>query len=175
VSLSEKLRSTSESSNAEAAVALLLRSAGKNNKILLVRRTENPLDLWSGQVAFPGGKRDPEDRNLKETVMRETFEETRINLSDVRFLGSLDDMRSTLKPTLSVSPFVFLLEREPEIELNSELEAYLWVLLDELRKSQGTRMSPAGMVPSYFSEGNLIWGLTYRILRNFFQALDTVS
>ncbi|UCG36375.1 MAG: CoA pyrophosphatase [Candidatus Bathyarchaeota archaeon] len=133
--LSEKLKSASKSSNAEAAVAVLLRSVGKNSKILLVRRTENPLDLWSGQIAFPGGKRDPEDRNLKETVMRETFEETRINLSDARFLGSLDDMRSTLKPTLGVSPFVFLLEREPEIGLNSELEAFMWVLLYELRKS----------------------------------------
>ncbi len=159
--------------NAEAAVALLLKSMNRDFKILLVKRIENPSDPWSGQMAFPGGKRDPRDRNIKQTVIRETLEETNIDVTCCsRFLGVLDNMRSTLRPELSVAPFVILLENEPTIILNTELEEYLWVSARKLQKSRGTAKFPFGEVPAYIIDGHIIWGLTYRILEKFAQILE---
>lgn len=86
--LSKTLKPISEEQDAEAAVALILKLRNHDIKILLVKRVENPADPWSGQVALPGGKRDAKDQNLKKTVVRETLEETNINLLHrCQFLG----------------------------------------------------------------------------------------
>jgi len=94
--LSKMLKKTSENLDANAAVVALLRATNQDFQVLFVKRAENSGDPWSGQTAFPGGKRDPEDRNLKETVVRETLEETRINLLEgCRFLGAMKPVRTT--------------------------------------------------------------------------------
>lgn len=168
--LSRALKPASEMQNTDAAVALLLRPANHDFRILLVKRTENSYDPWSGQMAFPGGKRDSKDLDIKQTVIRETLEETNINITRrCRFLGALENMRSTVKPKLLVTPFVILLEHEPAIILNEELERYLWVLLKNLREYKGTAKFAFGEVPAYIFEGNVIWGLTYRILEQLTQ------
>jgi len=170
--LSKTLKPASEVQNTNAAVALLLRLTNQDLRVLLVKRTENPSDPWSGQMAFPGGKRDPKDRDMKQTVVRETLEETNIDVThDCRFLGALENIRSTVKPKLLVAPFVILLEHEPTIILNKELEGYLWVLLKKFRECKGTAKFAFGDVPAYFVEGNVIWGLTFRILEKFTKIL----
>jgi 8-oxo-dGTP diphosphatase len=168
--LSKMLKPVTELQNADAAVALLLRPVDQDFKILLVKRTENPSDPWSGQMAFPGGKRDPKDQDLKHTVVRETLEETNIDINcRCRFLGALENMRSTVRPKLLVAPFAVLLENEPTIILNKELEGYMWVSLKKLRECKGVAKFPFGEVPAYIVEGNAIWGLTCRILGIFIQ------
>jgi 8-oxo-dGTP pyrophosphatase MutT (NUDIX family) len=123
--ISLKLGSVSAVYNAGAAVALLLRPSNDDFKILIVKRVENPSDPWSGQMAFPGGKRNLKDQNLKQTVIRETLEETNINLAhSCRFLGVLEKTRSTVQPELHVAPFVILLEQKPIIKLNEELVGF---------------------------------------------------
>ena len=170
--LHQKLNSQTEIQSAGAAVALLLGSADKDFKILLVKRVENPSDPWSGQMAFPGGKRDIKDQSLMQTAIRETLEETEIDLShDCKFIGKLKDTRSTVKPELLVAPFVFFLSRDPVINLNEELEGFLWVPLETLWKNKGTASLPFGEVPAYLVKGRVVWGLTFRILEQFAQVL----
>ena len=70
--LSEALRPLSDEQGANAAVAVLLKLERGRLCVLFVKRVEEAKDPWSGQVAFPGGKRDAEDKDLKETVIRET-------------------------------------------------------------------------------------------------------
>ncbi len=48
-------------SGPRAAVAIVLREGAKGIELLLIRRSEHPDDPWSGQMAFPGGRHDPED------------------------------------------------------------------------------------------------------------------
>jgi 8-oxo-dGTP pyrophosphatase MutT (NUDIX family) len=106
--LSKTLKTT-ECLDAGAAVVVLLRSADQEFQVLLVKRAEKSTDPWSGQTAFPGGKRDPEDKDLKETVVRETLEETGINLCEgCRFLGAMEPVRSTQRPEMKILPFVVL-------------------------------------------------------------------
>ncbi len=104
--LSKTLKQTSECPDANAAVVALLRLANQDFQVLFVKRAENPTATWSGQTAFPGGVGAPEDRNLKETVVRETLEETGINLLEgFRFLGAMEPLRSIQRPEMKVLPF----------------------------------------------------------------------
>jgi hypothetical protein len=60
---------------------------------LFIKRVTRTGDRWSGDVALPGGKSEPEDESPKYTAMRETWEEVGLDLADNNFLcvGPLDD------------------------------------------------------------------------------------
>ena len=167
------LKRVSEEQDADAAVALLLKPVDRDLEVLFVKRVEIPSDPWSGQMAFPGGKRDAKDQNLKQTVIRETLEETNINLLDhCRFLGMMGSLRSTQRPEMKILPFVILLEHEPTIKLNEELEGFVWISLEDLFQSKGTVKFSFGVVQAYTVGNYIIWGLTYRILEKFFHNLE---
>jgi 8-oxo-dGTP pyrophosphatase MutT (NUDIX family) len=174
--LAEMLKQTSENLDANAAVVVLLKSTDQDFQVLFVKRTEKSGDPWSGQTAFPGGKRDPKDRNLKDTVVRETFEETSINLLEgCRFLGAMEPVRSTQKPEMKILPFVVLLEKEQAIKLNEELTEYFWAPLKELAKHKGTVKFSFGEYSAYIIEKHIIWGLTYKILHNLLLLFSSIA
>lgn len=146
-------------------------------EVLLVRRVESPADPWSGQIGLPGGKREPQDSSLKQSVIRETVEETGIDiLENCRFLGALPAVASKPRPDLRILPFVVLLESEPRIRLNKkELTDYYWISLDQIEESRGMAR-PASFETQAFIVGEIIiWGLTYRILESFLQILRATT
>ena len=150
-----------EEQDAGAAVALLLRVSSQDFEVLLVKRVENPTDFWSGQVALPGGRREVRDESLKQTAIRETLEETGIDLNhDCRFLGVLEASTSSGR-RVKVLPLVFFLEREVSVRLNrSELEGFVWVESEDLIKHKVTAKFSFGEFPAYIVENYVIWGLT---------------
>lgn len=175
--LSKALRPVSDEQDANAAVALLLKPKSCGFDILFVKRVENSADPWSGQIAFPGGKRESKDANLKQTIVRETMEETNINLLfQCRFLGVMVALRSKSRPEMKVLPFIILLEREPQIKLNKkELESFVWFSLGEKFPNKSTMKSDLGEFPAFLLGRTVVWGLTYRILKNFIQILKISS
>ena len=167
------LRPISDEQGANAAVALLLKHGRNDFDLLLVKRVENPSDTWSGQMALPGGKREPKDASLKGTVMRETLEETGIALGQCRFLGVLSAVRSEPNPDFSILPFVVLLEGEPKLKLNkAELETFMWVPYEEVVQSKGMVEFSFGKVPAYVFADAIVWGVTYKILSKFVEAVE---
>jgi 8-oxo-dGTP pyrophosphatase MutT (NUDIX family) len=167
------LKPISDEQGANAAVALLLKPARNDFDLLLVKRVENPSDTWSGQMALPGGKREPKDTSLKDTVMRETLEETGITLGKRRFLGVLDAVRSEPKPDFKILPFVVLLEDEPKLKLNkAELETFIWAPYQEVVQSKGMVEFSFGKVPAYIFADGIVWGVTYKILSEFIKAVE---
>ena len=167
------LKPISDEQDANAAVALLLKPKRNDFDVLLVKRVKNPSDPWSGQMALPGGKREPKDASLKDTVMRETLEETGITLDKYRFLGALYAVRSEPKPIFNILPFVALLEDEPKLNLNkAELEKFIWVPYEEVIRSRGIVEFSFGKVPAYIFADAIVWGVTYKILRDFVKAVS---
>src|SRR3989442_10873051 len=84
---------------------------GGGLEALFIRRAQRADDPWSGQVALPGGRRDAGDADLFATAVRETREETGIDLAGAERLGRLDDLypRTPTLPPVVVRPFVFAL------------------------------------------------------------------
>ncbi|KYH39488.1 MAG: NUDIX hydrolase [Candidatus Bathyarchaeota archaeon B63] len=172
--IKKSLKPFSRGLGANAAVAIILKQESRGLSVLLVKRAENPHDPWSGQIALPGGKRMLEDRDLKETVVREIHEETGIDLTGrCEFLGVTRTLRSRLNPEIKVLPFVFLLRYEPKIQLNeAELERHHWIPIDELVRNESAVDLESGTRPAFIIGDVKIWGLTFRILRGFMQEIS---
>ena len=161
---------------ADAAVSLLIRVVKGDLHVLLVKRVESPSDPWSGQMALPGGKPESSDIGLAQTAIRETFEETNIDLqSRCRFLGTLGPFRSTQSPKMKVLVFAVLLEHEPSIELSGELERFEWISTKDLGGSKVAFQFNSQEFPAYIFGDNIVWGLTYRVLKKFADLLERLA
>ncbi len=170
------LKPVSDEQGGNAAVALLLNPRGGDFDLLLVKRVENPFDAWSGEMALPGGRRESKDLSLKDTIVRETREETSVSLAKCQFLGVLDAVRSEPKPDFKILPFVVLLEGEQRLKLNkAELETFIWVPYEEVVQSKGTVQFSFGKVPAYVFAEEVVWGITYNILSEFIEAVETTK
>jgi len=164
-----------------AAVALVLRATESGGlELLFIRRAEYAEDPWSGQVAFPGGSREPGDESLERTAIRETWEETGIDLvADGAILGALDDVRpnTIVLPRVVVRPFVSAIAAEAQIRASGEVAEAFWVPLDALRAEAGwseTEVTAGGMARRVlaFQHGeHVVWGMTERIVRQLLERL----
>lgn len=156
-----------------AAVALLLKQGDGDPQLLLVKRAINTSDPWSGDMALPGGRRHSQDGDLWETVVRETLEETGIDLRSCQLLGALDIAESYTAPKLGILPLVVLCNETPEISLKSgELSSYLWVQLEHLKRSKDRAIVRDRDVPAYVVDGEVVWGLTHRIVENLLRMME---
>lgn len=144
--------------------------------LLFTKRTER-VAHHKGQISFPGGARDPGDRSLLDTALRESSEEIGLDPSTVEVLGALDDT-PTVASNYVITPYVGFLSAPPALELSREevdrvIELPLEALLNH-RKPAHERMEEAGVireVPGYRCSGHFIWGATARLVTQF---LDVV-
>jgi 8-oxo-dGTP pyrophosphatase MutT (NUDIX family) len=160
-----------------AAVTLVLRPGGGGElELLMIKRAEFEGDPWSGHVAFPGGRQEPDDQSLERTAIRETWEETAIDIArDGAILGPLDEV-SPRTPTVRrvvVRPYVAAVVHDVEIVESPEVAAAFWVPLSALRETAAwitAEVEAHGQplsVPAFAHGEYLVWGLTERILRGF--------
>lgn len=172
-SLKKRLRrepSASESDQGEpvAAVAIIINPNDRGGSILLIRRTERVGDPWSGQVAFPGGHKDHADRDLLATAIREAREEVGIDLQEHELLGELPVMYSRTR-RVPVASYVFQLKADVVVQSNDEVAESFWVPLSTLKgitvSRSEVRVEEGKLnVEAYVYNGNVIWGLTFRII-----------
>ena len=152
-------RELDESHGKKSAVLMPMFERDGKVHILLLRRAEG-LRRHGGQVAFPGGRSDPEDTSLADTALREAEEEIGLPRAHVRLLGALDDL-----PTITgyvVTPFAAWLDDEPTPRPNAAEVARVFSapLTTFVAK-------PRGLFPrvGYHVEGEFVWGATCAILR----------
>lgn len=143
--------------------------------LLFTRRTEH-LPSHKGQISFPGGSIDDEDASPTEAALREAEEEIALHRDQVRVIGELDSV-PTFVTGYVVAPVVGWLDQEPDLTPNPhEVADILHVpvshLVDANRVEPGYEME-WGELPTegWVWEGNVIWGATARILRNFLSHL----
>lgn len=169
----------------QAAVAVILRDSPGHSSatdILFIKRAEKPGDPWSGHMAFPGGHLEAHDEDLKAASMRETLEEIGLDLSPAEYLGALDQQRAMPRGrplNMLIAPHVFVLQGDPVFKANYEVAEVVWTdlagLISGARHDWETR-EMAGQ-PTIFNgyrleRGHFVWGLTYRMLKSFFSALN---
>jgi len=161
----------------DAAVAAIFRVASHDAlELLMIERASYAGDPWSGHNAFPGGRREPWDVTLLDTALRETREETGVDILGAgRVLGALERVNpiSPALPPLSIAPFVAILTREVSLSISDEVAGAFWVPLAALQRTDASREvevtlsnGAARRVRAFVHERYTIWGLTERILRD---------
>ena len=160
----------------QAAVLMPLRLHPDMPHVILTERASS-LSSHGGEVAFPGGKADPEDRSLQATALRENHEELGILPEHVEVLGELRPFIS--KHGLLVTPFVGLVEQQLPLDPNpDEIETVFEVPLDWFVSAEAsriddlTRHGERHLVPAFDYQGYDIWGLTAMILKEFLAVTD---
>jgi 8-oxo-dGTP pyrophosphatase MutT (NUDIX family) len=145
-------------------------------EMLMIKRAEAEGDPWSGHIALPGGRMEPGDADLSMTALRETWEETGVDIArDGRLLGALDDLmpRSPTLAPIVIRPYVALVRSDVAIVPSHEVAAAFWVPLSVLREptAWGTgavQVREGERNVSVFRHGDyVVWGLTERVLRQF--------
>src|ERR1700722_5227796 len=76
---------------------------GRPHLVLTKRRSD--LRRHAGEISFPGGRRDPEDADLRETALREAEEEIGLERTQASVLGELPTV-STFATNYVIHPFV---------------------------------------------------------------------
>lgn len=169
---------------ARAAVAIVLRtSPAAQLDVLLIQRAERDGDPWSGQVALPGGRRDPTDATLQDTAIRETLEETGIDLAaHGHVLGTLDELRprTPVLPPIIVTPFVAVVPPDLGLSISDELAAAFWapwsIFADPTHIDERTIQVRGAdwRVSSYAVGERVVWGMTERMLRQLATRLSAL-
>lgn len=164
-----------------AAIALVLRPAANGPELLMIRRAEKAGDPWSGHIACPGGRMDPGDEDLAATAIRETREETGVDIArDGRLLGPLDDLspRTPTLPPIIIRPFVAIVHRGVTHTINEEVAEAFWVPLAAIRERASWGLGTVTVrtqelsVPTFRHGSYTVWGLTERALRDFLRRLE---
>lgn len=169
-----------------AAVAMVLAPADEGASLLLIKRAEHPHDPWSGHMAFPGGRHDPGDEHLLETALRETREEVGLDLSHHgRLVTRLDDLTAVAggrNLDMVISPFLFLVDFPHPTRVDaSEVADALWVPMRHFRESEfhgSIRFEREGAqmdFPAFHVGDHRVWGLTYRMIRGFLEAVGDAA
>jgi 8-oxo-dGTP pyrophosphatase MutT (NUDIX family) len=162
----------------EAAVALVLREPpGGALELLLIQRAVLEGDPWSGQVALPGGRREANEADLLETVVRETREEIAVDLrTQGEVFGPLDEVRprTPVLPPVIVRPYVARVDPGVAPATSDEVASAFWAPVDALFDPANKRSTRVRARNAFWTwrdaihyDGHVIWGMTERILHTF--------
>ncbi|MFW1678731.1 CoA pyrophosphatase [Pontibacter sp. JAM-7] len=153
---------------AQAGVLVALTDNVTGPEVILTRRAVR-LSTHSGEVAFPGGKRDPEDIDLLHTALREAHEEVGIAPDQVDIIGPLGQVMS--KHALQVTPWVGVVSADIRLTPNpGEIDQIFRVPLTFFMADHRCRTDALQFrgktlyVPAWEFDGHIIWGLTAYVL-----------
>lgn len=162
------------SSSPSAAVAII-RVTSPEDSFLLLRRSSNPSDPWSGHFAFPGGRKEDIDGDLLETCTRETFEETGITLPAEAMRAVLPASfagRRVHSPIL-VQPYLFHLAERPPLQLaHREIQNFCWLATRCFQRKElhvEAEVLPNRYAPAFPLHDYYLWGFTYGLLKNLLE------
>lgn len=154
-----------------AAVLILLYAKNGSFHVLLNKRSEL-VEYHKGEISFPGGARDPEDRDFVDTALRETEEEMGVRRGDITILGQLDDIitRTNFGVRVYVGTIPYPYPFNPSAdEIAEVLEIPISVLQDPTNLLQDARLvdGDLSITISYACDGHVVFGATATILEQF--------
>lgn len=162
-----------------AAVLLPLLRQGDGWRLLFIRRSVVDGDHHSGQVAFPGGRQDPDDAGPEEAALREAREEIGLPPKRVKLLGRLEDMITITN--YQVTPVVGEMDWPQDLhpaptEVKRVFSIPLAWLANPSNRETQLRSAPGHSEQHpviFFHEyaGEVLWGASARITMSFLGAL----
>ena len=160
-----------------AVISIIIRDPGEDEKIVLIKRNDYD-GHHSGQMAFPGGKKEEQDENLRQTAIREVEEEIGIRL--------LEDQLIELKPhwvhvsNFWIQPYVAILDKNLDYRINKreinrifEIPVAFFKQADSLHFHEIQFKEEKIVAPRYYYESEEIWGATAIMLYQLIQQLDS--
>jgi 8-oxo-dGTP pyrophosphatase MutT (NUDIX family) len=157
-----------------AVLAPVYRDVDGRLRLVFIRRS--PFGRHAGQIAFPGGIREPEDPDLVTTALREAEEEIGLDRASVEVLEVLPVIDTT-GTGFRIAPFLGRLDGPPpppgwrrqESEIDEILEIPIEDLLHPEAHAVETWQLPnwaeAREIPFYRLGPYKLWGATYKIVQ----------
>ena len=150
----------------------LLLGVEEHQALAVFTRRRADLRRHAGEISFPGGRRDPDDVDLRQTALREAEEEIGLAPDAVQLIGELTPT-STFVTGYIIHPFVGLVPAAQRWRLSPlEVDEVIELPLSALRSGRTrTRMERRGIsfeTDAYMVGEHLIWGATARILDDLF-------
>lgn len=162
-----------------AGVLLLVYPKETQAQLALIMRTT--YGIHSSQIAFPGGKEEPEDSSLEQTAIRETFEEIGVPINSIKVITALSEVY--VPPSnYMVYPFLAYANENLTFKLQEDevagiVELPLIHLLDDTiitTKIMQTSYADSIEVPGFYIDNHFVWGATAMILSEFKEVLKIV-
>lgn len=147
--------------------------------ILILRKTYK--GVHSGQIGFPGGRQELYDANIRETALRETYEEVGVRPSNITILRELTKIY--IPPSnFWVYPFLGVAKNSPLFRRQeNEVEKILSVKLEDLLDENNRTIEKITTdhinkmkVPAFFLNDHIVWGATAMILNEVKSQINSV-
>jgi len=163
-----------------SAVLILLYPIENDIHLALMKRPTYP-GVHSGQMSFPGGKKEISDGSLMETALRETEEEIGVVRSNIKIIGQLTDI-FIIVSNYKVTPFVGTIDYKPDFtpdprEVEGLLNVNLSLLLNPKNQSIKKMIFGKNEIinsPYYNVQGNVVWGATAMIISELLELIDPI-
>jgi 8-oxo-dGTP pyrophosphatase MutT (NUDIX family) len=165
-----------------SAVMALLYERNNQHHIILTERQDYD-GKHSGQMSFPGGKKEEHDSDALATALRETEEEIGIQKSEINVIGKLTDVYIPVSNFL-VHPYLGCLKSTPryllnEREVKSIVSFEIRELLNKKIKIETDVLIGKGNtlknVPAFYIEEKIIWGATALMLNELKIILNRIN
>lgn len=167
--------------NPKKASVIALFYPNKNDEtcfLLTLRADYN--GVHAAQISFPGGKFEKNDGSLKNTALRETYEEVGISISNISIFKKMTDV--FIPPSnFLVTPFLGYLEQPPSFKKNHEVEELITITVKDLlcdssisTSTLSTSYAKNSKVPCFILNNYVVWGATAMMLNEIKELLKNI-
>lgn len=136
--------------------------------LLFILRADH-LGDHAGQMAFPGGGREPEDEDLLATAQREAREEVGLAPADTDIIGRIDDIETVtgygVRPFVARVPDAGFVPRDHEVAEVAVLPVPALIDRENYETERRRHPTYGDIRVHYFHvDGYTVWGATARML-----------
>ncbi len=163
----------------KSAVMMLFYPKNELAHLVLIKRNTYP-GVHSAQISFPGGKSEPEDNNLSQTALRETYEEIGVETDDIDVVMPFSKIyippsNFLVYPFLGLSYVTPVFNPDPA-EVAAVIELPLETFLDDsivIETKMQTSYAASIKVPAFKFKEHIVWGATAMIMSELKETIKT--